>query len=106
MRSSVIVKYNTMALEVKPFLTDCLERSSLQLLDREGAGPGRERHISKGRVLAGGRRHARAVGHEDVARLVALVEAVQERGLRVATHPGRAHLVDDLARHGFPLEAL
>src|SRR6187402_79455 len=40
-----------------------------------------QRHVREGRVLTGGRRHRRTVGHEDVLAGVYLVPAVEHRGL-------------------------
>src|SRR6185503_352724 len=57
----------------------------------------RQRHVRQRRVHARRRHHARAVGHEHVRRVPALVPAIEHRRARIVAHAGRAHLVNALA---------
>src|SRR5258705_3600800 len=68
------------------------------LADRVIHGAGCERHVQNRRALIAGRRHACAVGDEDIGAGVRLVRLVERRRLRIAAHAYAAHLVDVEAR--------
>jgi hypothetical protein len=58
------------------------------------AGARRQRHIGQRRVLARRRTHLRAIGHEQIGRVVRLAPLVQHRCSGIETHACAAHLVD------------
>src|SRR5213593_1043206 len=68
--------------------------AALELRHGVVAGARRERHVGDRRIHAGGARHARTVGHEQVGHIVRLVVRVEHGRLGIASHAGRAHLVD------------
>src|SRR5512144_545110 len=63
-----------------------LEAMALHLVHGKIRGPCRDRRVGERRILAGGGRHARAVGDEYVERVPHLVVRVEDRGLRIPAH--------------------
>src|SRR6185312_559010 len=70
-----------------------LDISFFQFFYCEICRPRRQRHIGQRRVLTGGGCHTGAVGHENVLRIPNLVMSIQDRGLRVPSHPRRSHFM-------------
>lgn len=56
--------------------------------------PRRQRHVGKRRVLASAGRHNRAIGTEQIGRLMRLIKFVEYRRHRVLAHARRSHFMD------------
>ena len=61
-----------------------------------------QRHVRDTGILIRARRHARAIGDEDVPDVPHLVVRIEHRRLRIAPHAGGAHFVIGVAGGAWP----
>src|SRR6266550_9089486 len=71
-----------------------LEVAAVELTNRIVSSSRCERHVCKRRIHARGRRHPRAVSDKHIRRVPHLIVRVEHGSFWIASHSGRAHLVN------------